>query len=127
MPSSTSIRLAIMMFLNFVIWGAWYSTISTYLTTKLSFTGTEAGSVFGTAALACIISPFFVGMVADRFFSTERVLLRPASYWRGDSLPCCSCAQFHGDLYADADLLSLLLSDDGADNVDHAQKLPGCA
>jgi MFS family permease len=38
------------------------------------FGGTEAGSIFGTAALACILSPFFVGMVADRFFSTERVL-----------------------------------------------------
>jgi len=74
LPSSTSIRLAIMMFFNFVIWGCWYSTISTYLTTKLNFSGTEAGSVFGTAALACILSPFFVGMVADRFFSTERVL-----------------------------------------------------
>ena len=74
MPSSTSVRLAIMMFLNFVIWGSWYSTISTYLTSSLGFTGTQAGSVFGTAALACILSPFFVGMVADRFFSTERVL-----------------------------------------------------
>jgi len=74
LPSSTSIRLAIMMFFNFVIWGCWYSTISTYLTTKLNFSGTEAGSVFGTAALACILSPFFVGMVADRYFSTERVL-----------------------------------------------------
>ncbi len=63
-----------MMFFNFVIWGSWYSTISTYLTTQLHFSGTEAGSVFGTAALACILSPFFVGMVADRFFSTERVL-----------------------------------------------------
>jgi nucleoside transporter len=63
-----------MMFFNFVIWGCWYSTISTYLTSQLSFTGTQAGSVFGTAALACILSPFFVGMVADRFFSTERVL-----------------------------------------------------
>jgi len=74
LPSSTSIRLAIMMFFNFVIWGCWYSTISTYLTTQLHFTGTAAGSVFATAALSCIISPFFVGMVADRFFSTERVL-----------------------------------------------------
>ncbi len=74
MPSSIDIRLAVMMFFNFVIWGCWYSTISTYLTTQLNFSGTEAGSVFGTAALACILSPFFVGMVADRYFSTERVL-----------------------------------------------------
>ena len=74
MPSFTSVRLAIMMFLNFVVWGCWYVTISTYLTTTLKFSGTEAGAVFGTTALASIISPFFVGLIADRFFSTERVL-----------------------------------------------------
>jgi nucleoside transporter len=74
LPSSISIRLAIMMFLNFVVWGCWYVTINTYLTTTLKFTGTEAGAVFGTTALASIISPFFVGLIADRFFSTERIL-----------------------------------------------------
>jgi nucleoside transporter len=63
-----------MMFLNFVVWGCWYVTISTYLTSTLKFSGTEAGAVFGTTALASIISPFFVGLIADRFFSTERVL-----------------------------------------------------
>ena len=40
----------------------------------LKFTGTEAGAIFGTTALASMISPFFVGLIADRFFSTERVL-----------------------------------------------------
>jgi nucleoside transporter len=63
-----------MMFLNFVVWGCWYVTISTYLTSTLKFSGTETGAVFGTTALASIISPFFVGLIADRFFSTERVL-----------------------------------------------------
>ena len=63
-----------MMFLNFVVWGCWYVTISTYLTTTLKFSGTQAGAIFGTTALASIISPFFVGLIADRFFSTERVL-----------------------------------------------------
>lgn len=64
------------MFLNYVIWGAWYVTISTYLTRRPSpgFSGTEAGAVFGTTALASMISPFFVGMVADRFFAAERVM-----------------------------------------------------
>jgi nucleoside transporter len=63
-----------MMFLNYVIWGAWYVTLGTYLTATLKFTGTEAGAIFGTTALACMISPFFVGLIADRFFATERVL-----------------------------------------------------
>jgi nucleoside transporter len=74
MPSALNARLSLMMFLNYVVWGAWYVTIVTYLTTTLHFSGTEAGSVFATGALASIISPFFVGLIADRFFSTEKVL-----------------------------------------------------
>ncbi len=74
MPASLKARLCLMMFLNYVIWGAWYVTIGTYLTATLKFSGTEAGTIFGTTALASMISPFFVGLIADRFFSTERVL-----------------------------------------------------
>ncbi|MEO7649144.1 MAG: MFS transporter, partial [Bryobacteraceae bacterium] len=74
MSISRTARLGFMMFLNYVIWGAWYVTLSTYLTTTLHFTGTQTGAVFGTTALACMISPFFVGLIADRFFATERVL-----------------------------------------------------
>src|SRR5882724_2121935 len=71
---SVRIRLSLMMFLNYVIWGAWYVTLGAYLTIALKFTGTQTGSVFGTSALACMISPFFVGLIADRFFASERVL-----------------------------------------------------
>ena len=74
MPFSIRARLSVMMFLNYVIWGAWYVTLSTYLTSTLHFTGTQAGAVFGTTALASMISPFFVGLIADRYFSTERIL-----------------------------------------------------
>src|SRR5580693_1839918 len=74
MPLSIRLRLSFMMFLNYVIWGAWYVTIGTYLTATLKFSGTETGAVFGTTALASMISPFFVGLFADRFFSSERVL-----------------------------------------------------
>jgi nucleoside transporter len=49
-------------------------TLGTYLTATLKFSGTEAGAVFGTTALASMISPFFIGLIADRFFATEKVL-----------------------------------------------------
>src|SRR6476469_2002667 len=74
MPSSRSAQLSLMMFLNYVVWGSWYVTIGTYLTATLHFSGTQTGAVFGTTALASMISPFFVGLIADRYFSTERVL-----------------------------------------------------
>src|SRR5579872_295053 len=74
MPISLNARLSLMMFLNYVVWGAWYVTLDTYLTATLKFSGTQAGAVFGTAALSCMISPFFVGLIADRYFATERVL-----------------------------------------------------
>jgi nucleoside transporter len=74
MPIKDRIRLSLMMFLNYVIWGSWYVTLGAYLTLNLKFTGTQAGLVFGTTAVACIISPFFVGLVADRYFASEKVL-----------------------------------------------------
>ena len=79
-------RLAVMMFLQYVIWGAWYVTISNYLDKSLSFSGTQIGNVFSTVSIASLVSPFFVGLVADRFFATERVmavlyLLSAACIW----------------------------------------------
>jgi nucleoside transporter len=74
MPASLKARLCLMMFLNYVIWGSWYVTIGTYCTATLKFSGTETGLVFGTTALASMISPFFIGLIADRYFSTEKVL-----------------------------------------------------
>jgi nucleoside transporter len=74
MPISLKARLCLMMFLNYVIWGAWYVTIGTYLTATLKFSGTQAGAVFGTTALASMITPFFMGLIADRFLATEKLL-----------------------------------------------------
>jgi len=74
MRTSVGIRLSAMMFLNYFVWGAWYVTIGTWLTATLKFSGTETGAVFGTTALASMISPFFVGFIVDRYFATERML-----------------------------------------------------
>lgn len=68
------LKLSIMMFLQYFVWGAWWVTVGTYLTQVHNFSAVQVGLISGTTALAALISPFFVGMIADRFFATERIL-----------------------------------------------------
>src|SRR5919109_887134 len=65
-------RLSVMMFLQFFIWGAWYTTIAVYMTNQGM--GTLTHWPYTVNPVAAIAAPFFVGLVADRFFATERVL-----------------------------------------------------
>src|SRR5580692_3552962 len=68
------LRLCIMMFLEYAVWGAWGVSIGGYMYSTLHFDGAQVGWIFSTTAVAAMISPLFVGYIADRFFSTEKVL-----------------------------------------------------
>ena len=74
MKSATRIQLSAMMFLEFFIWGSWYVTMGTYLDKVLHADGVQVGAAYSAMAIATIISPFFVGMIADKFFAAQKVL-----------------------------------------------------
>ena len=61
-------RLSVMMFLEFLIWGGWYVTVGNYM--GAHGMSNNIAMVYSLCPIAAIISPFFLGMVADRYFST---------------------------------------------------------
>jgi nucleoside transporter len=74
MKSTIKIQLGVMMFMQFFVWGAWYGQMSKYMTDQLGATGAQVGSAYAAFSIAMIAAPFFVGMLADRYFQAQKVL-----------------------------------------------------
>ncbi|WLD14474.1 MFS transporter [Planctellipticum variicoloris] len=67
------INLSIMMFLQFAVWGAWFVVLGNYLG-HLKFSNTHIGTMYSLMPLGAIFSTLFVGQIADRYFSSERLM-----------------------------------------------------
>jgi len=77
---SKNSRLGTMMFLQYALWGAWLPVTARYLSASvaeggLGFSGSEIGMILGLAgSIGAVAAPFIAGQIADRYFSTERIL-----------------------------------------------------
>src|SRR3954469_13935619 len=74
MQTALKTKLSVFMFLQYFIWGAWYVSLGAYLANTLKFGGQEIGAAYGAFAIGAMISPFFVGLIADRYFASEKML-----------------------------------------------------
>ncbi|MDQ8154121.1 MAG: nucleoside permease [Gemmatimonadota bacterium] len=70
---SIKLRLTILNFLQFFVWGAWLISLGGYMIVTLGFTGGEVGSVYATMGIASLFMPGLLGIVADRWLNAERV------------------------------------------------------
>ena len=73
MTPTLYLRLAVMVFLHYFVWSCWYNTMAVYLG-KLNFTGTQIGLAYGTTAVGALVSPFLIGVIADRYVPAQRLL-----------------------------------------------------
>lgn len=73
-PPMLKLRLSIMMFLQYAIWGAWLPLLWSFLMDYRKFAASQIGDMFAVGAVGAIVAPFIAGQIADRYFSTERYL-----------------------------------------------------
>jgi nucleoside transporter len=71
---SVKVRLGLMMFFQYAIWGAWSPVLSAYLLDDLGYSGMQVGVIYSLLPLATIISPFVGGQLADRYFASQKVI-----------------------------------------------------
>ncbi|MFC4095985.1 MFS transporter [Euzebyella saccharophila] len=74
MGTNIRIQLSLMMFLEFFIWGSWFVTLGIYLPNTLDSNGSQIALAYSTQSWGAILSPFIIGLIADRFFNAERIL-----------------------------------------------------
>ncbi len=74
MDLSIRVKLSVMMFLQYFTWGTWYVSMGGYVNRTLQFSGSDQGWIYAASPIGAMVAPFFVGMVADRFFATQRIL-----------------------------------------------------
>ena len=67
------LRLRIMLFLQYFIWGAWLVTLGSYMINTLGFRGADVGMVYSTKGLAALFMPALVGIIADKWLAANRV------------------------------------------------------
>ena len=70
---SVRFRLTVMNFMQFFVWGSWLISLGAYMIGTLGFTGTQVGSIYATMGIGSIITPGLIGILADRWFNSERV------------------------------------------------------
>jgi nucleoside transporter len=74
MKLGVQLRLGLMMFLQFYVWGGWFVTLGSYLAANLHATGAQSALAYSTQSWGAIIAPLFVGLIADRYLNAERLL-----------------------------------------------------
>ena len=68
------LRLILMNFLQYAIWGAWLISLGAYLGGQLNFTGVQIGSFFATMGIASLFMPGLLRVIAERFIPAEKLL-----------------------------------------------------
>ena len=74
MNNRIKIQLSFMMFLEFFIWGGWFVTMGTFLSQNFSASGSQLAQAYETQSIGAIVAPFIIGLVADRYFSAQKIL-----------------------------------------------------
>ena len=70
---SIKVRLIIMNFLQFFVWGSWLISLGGYMGRELHFEGGQIGAIFATMGIASLIMPGIIGIIADKWFNAERL------------------------------------------------------